>query len=453
MDVHAPLFGSVAVDGFLDPYQQIAVMLEVEIALCRGHAEVGSIPVETAERVIAGLTSFPVDVGALTADADAHGNIVIPLVAAVRKHLPGDVRWALHRGATSQDIVDTASMVTAHRALAGIVEDLQDAADAAAELAREHRSTPMAGRTLQRTANPVTFGSKAARWMRSLDHLAAVLAAYRSERLAVQLGGPVGSGIGFPRSVELSASVASQLGLRSAPTSWHTDRDVVAELATSLARTIGAAAKVGTDVALLTQDEVAELRISGAGGSSSMPHKRNPVDAVILRAAALRAPGLAGTVLSALPQEHERAMGSWHAEWQPVAELLHLTGGAARRVAGLLRSIEVDADRMVENLRAAGDGPLLDRVMSGLSEVLGAEQARVRLDGWDGAKQPLQDWLAADEVILGALGERRLRELTDPSVPDPAAVDLTGRLLEARVVRTGEIDHGDAGDSIDGPVG
>lgn len=356
---HEALFGAAEVDDLLDGAAQVRAFLDVEVALARAHAEVGAIPAEVAERIADAAAAFDMPAHAMAAAADRDGNIVIPLVARLRDAVPEADRSAVHLGATSQDIVDTGHLLLVHRVVDRLLDGLDAAAAAADAHAGRFAETPMAGRTLLRGANPITFGAKAARWSAQLDAVRDALTAVADEQLLVQLGGPVGLSFGGGTDAT-AASVARQLGLGVPVASWHTDRGPITSIAAVLGRIVGAGASIGLDVMLLTQDEVAELRLTGSdvGASSSMPHKQNPIDAVLLRAAGLRAPGLIATIFTALAQEHERAAGAWHAEWQPLLDLLHLAAGTTRRLGRLLDTIEVDEARMVENLTALGDGTL-----------------------------------------------------------------------------------------------
>lgn len=274
------------------------------------------------------------DLDAIGRESARGGNPVIPLV----ERLPESA----HAGATSQDILDTAMMLIAKRALAPLLEDAGAAAMRAEELAAEHADTPMIGRTLLQRAEPTTFGRKAAGWAAGI---AASTAAVAEAPLPVQMGGPVGA-----RDDDVAAIVAQELGLApSAP--WHGDRVPVVRLGTALGVLAGALGKVGRDVALLSQDEIGELREGAPGGSSSMPHKRNPVASVAIVACATRTPGLVSTLLAAMPGENERAAGAWHAEWETLSDLLRLAGSAAAWARELLDGLEVDAERMRANLR------------------------------------------------------------------------------------------------------
>src|SRR5439155_20513674 len=229
-----------------------------------------------------------------------------------------------------------------------VLGDLDGAAAACARLAGEHRATLMAGRTLLQQALPTTFGVKAAGWLVALVEARERLAGVRS-RLAVQLGGAAGTLAAFgDDGLGVLRRFAAELELAEPALPWHTDRVRTAELGAALARAAGAVEKVALDVVLLAQTEVGEVAEpagEGRGGSSSMPHKRNPIGAVRARAAARRARGAAGVLLAAMAGEHERAAGAWHAEWQPLSDALALTGGAAASLREGLDGLEVHPDR------------------------------------------------------------------------------------------------------------
>jgi 3-carboxy-cis,cis-muconate cycloisomerase len=296
---------------------------------------------------------------------------VIALVEALRAAAGPGAAPHVHHGATSQDILDTAAMLVAHRALGPLLEDARAAAAAAAALAATHRATPIAGRTLLQQALPTTFGLKAAGWLTALDAARAGVGRVRAQTLAVQMGGPVGA-----RDPRIAARVAAELGLAAPVLPWHTDRTRPAALAGALGALAGAEAKVARDVTLLAQDEVAEVREGGpGGGSSSMPHKRNPVAAVSVLAGAGRVPGLVATLLGGMAQEHERAAGAWQAEWGTLTDLLRLTGSATAWARELLERLEVDAERMRARAASlagtdahAAAGALIDRALTAHDE-------------------------------------------------------------------------------------
>jgi 3-carboxy-cis,cis-muconate cycloisomerase len=353
----------------------LAAMLRAEEALARCGAELGLIPADAADAIAAACDPARFDLAELAAGAAAPGNPVLPLVRAIRAAVPGPLSGFVHHGATSQDILDTAAMLIAHRALGRLLDDLAGAAAAAARLARDHRDTPMAGRTLLRQAVPVTFGLKAAAWLLGLQEAATALARVRDHRLAAQLGGAAGTqhvwGAAGPA---LSDRFAATLGLAAPLLPWHTNRTRIAELAGALATASGACGKVARDVTLLSQSEVAEVSEDAPGGSSAMAHKRNPVAAVATLAAAAQAPGLAATLFAAQVQELERAAGAWHAEWRPLRDLLVTTGSAAAWLRQCLTGLTLDTAAMAANLdllrQAAGPVgtgaavALVDRVLA-----------------------------------------------------------------------------------------
>lgn len=334
----------------------LAAMLEAEAALARCQAALGLVPTPAADAIVAACTPDRYDVASLAAAAAGPGNPVLPLVRALRGQVPPETARYVHSGATSQDILDTAAMLVAYRALAPLLSDLDGAAAAAGRLARSHRDTPAAGRTLLQQAVPVTFGLRAAGWRVALREAAAGLERVRARRLAAQLGGAAGTldawGDAGP---ELVRRYATALGLAAPVLPWHTDRTRIAELAGALATAAGACGKIARDVTLLAQSEVGEVVEAAPGDSSVMPHKRNPVAAVATLAAAGSAPGLAATLYATQVQEYERAAGAWHAEWRPLRELLVTTGSAAHWLRQCLTGLTVNEAAVAANLRRLTD--------------------------------------------------------------------------------------------------
>jgi 3-carboxy-cis,cis-muconate cycloisomerase len=342
----------------------LQAMLDVEAAL----AVASGAPAETARQISAACRAAALDPAARAAQPARNATPVVGLVDALRAAVPPGAREYVHAGATSQDVVDTALMLVAHRALAPLLADARAAAEHAAALAHAHRDTPMIARTLLQPALPTTFGLRAAGWLVGLDAACDRLASVRDGELAVQMGGPVGGG---PPSI--AGRLAAELGLAEPVMPWGAIRVRPANLATALGTLAGVLSKVARDVTLLCAPEVAEVAEGEPGGSSAMAHKRNPVAAVCTLACAKRVPGLVATILSAMEQEHERAAGAWQAEWGTHTELLALTGSAAAWARTMLGGLHVDAERMAANLSASptageplpgGAGELIERALT-----------------------------------------------------------------------------------------
>jgi 3-oxoadipate enol-lactonase len=406
-----PLFAGSRADAELTDRAFLRAMLDAEQALTVAASRAGVVP-EAAARAI---------------EAEAG---------------PEAARW-VHHGATSQDIMDTALALVAARALGPVLDDLDGAAEAAAGLAETHRATVMAGRTLGQQALPISFGLKAAGWLVALDEAADGLAAVRRDRLAAQLDGAAGTLAAFgPAGVEVAGGYAAELGLAEPTLPWHTSRVRVAELAAALGVAAGVLAKIALDLTLLAQSELAEVSEpadGGPGGSSTLPHKRNPVGAVLITAGTRRVPGLVATLLGSMAQEQERATGAWHAEWEPLAELLRLVGGAGHRTRELLAGLEVHPARMRDNLEATGGLLLAEGVAAGLAGALGrlAAQELVRRLGRQAADsgRSLRAVLDDDPTVRAHLEAAGLDRLLDPEGYLGAAQELIDRALAAHQAR------------------
>ena len=370
----------------------LQAMLDTEAGLARALERAGLTPAGSGAAVTAAAQAKNFDPNELGGFAALTGNPVPGLARALARLVPPTAAGVVHRGATSQDILDTAAMLLAKRAIAVIDADLARAAGAAAGLADAHRTSIMIGRTLLQQAVPVTFGLIAAGWLTSLDEARDGLAGVVSQRLAVQFGGAAGTlaslGDAGPRVALL---LAEELGLALPVLPWHTDRLRIIDLGTVLARVAAALGKIARDVTLLAQSEVGEVSEGSGteqrgpeqpgsaaprrGGSSAMPHKHNPVAAIAILGCTKQVPGLLATLAAAAEQELQRAAGAWHAEWEPLTALLRLTGSASSWGAELLPGLTVDTSRMAANLAATKGLPLAEHVASLLAGVLGGAQA------------------------------------------------------------------------------
>jgi 3-carboxy-cis,cis-muconate cycloisomerase len=404
------LFGGVFARGGVaaDDAAWLQAMLDAEAGLARALERAGMAPAGSGEAVTAAAQAANFDLDELGELAALTGNPVPGLARELARKVPQQAVSAVHHGATSQDIIDTAAMLLARRAIDVISADLARTADAAARLAAEHRSTLMIGRTLLQQAVPVTFGLVAAGWLTSVDEARDGLAAVSSQRLAVQFGGAAGTLASLGEAGgRVAALLAAELGLESPVLPWHTDRLRIIDVGAALARTTAALGKIARDVTLLAQSEVGEVSEGAAprgartaqsarttqsaqsasgrpggpasaprrGGSSAMPNKHNPVAAIAILGCTRQVPGLLATVVASGEQEHQRAAGAWHAEWEPLTSLLRLTGSASSWAAELLSGLNVDTSRMAANLAATKGLPLAEHVTSLLAGVLGGAQA------------------------------------------------------------------------------
>ncbi len=357
---------------------RLAAMLRAEWALAAATAEAGL----TAPALAAALERIDADMldaGAIGAATALAGVPTIPFVAAVRRLLPPDLEPDFHKGATTQDILDTALALQMREAFGALVDDLTATLAALAALARRHRADVCAGRTYGQHAAPVTFGAKVGLWGAGLADVAARMETTRTRACVAALGGPTGLSTQFgPHAARVGAAFARHLGLATAPFVWHALRGRMAETGFFLAELVGALAKMATDIAHLASTEVSEVAepyVSGRGGSSAMPHKRNPVSCVAVLAAHAVAGSHVATLLDAMAVLHERGIGQWHAEWLALPPLFGLASGALREARALAEGLVVDTRRMRDNLEATRGLVFSDAAAAALSRHIGADAA------------------------------------------------------------------------------
>jgi 3-carboxy-cis,cis-muconate cycloisomerase len=455
------LFGGVFARGGVEAGDAawLQAMLDAEAGLARALERAGLAPAGAGKAVTAAARAGNFDPNELGGLAALTGNPVPGLARALARQVPQTAASAVHRGATSQDIVDTAAMLLAKRAIEVIQADLARAADAAAGLAAAHRASIMIGRTLLQQAVPVTFGLVAAGWLTSLDEARAGLDSV-GPRLAVQFGGAAGTVASLGEAGQRVAELlAEELGLAVPVLPWHTNRLRMIDLGAALARVAAALGKIARDVTLLAQPEVGELSEgSGAGGagqrsadqqapaasprrggSSAMPHKRNPVASIAILGCTKQVPGLLATLAAASEQELQRAAGAWHAEWEPLTALLRLTGSASSWAVDLLPGLVVDTSRMAANLAATKGLPLAEHVSSLLAGVLGGAQAH-DLVAEAGARAvsaglPLRDVLLAVPKL-----EERLSSAGITAEQIDSALEPSGYLGSAGAFVTAALD-------------
>ena len=441
-----PLFGDPETDALLGDATYVAAILKVEVALARAEAKAGVIPAHAVEAIAAAADASTFDLPALGAAAARAGNLAIPLVHQLTERvarLDAESARYVHWGATSQDVLDTALVVQLRDAARVILARLAQAGDSAALLAERHGDTVMPGRTWLQHATPVTFGLKAAGWMAALDRARERIHDALERALVLQLGGASGTLASLgDRGAEVAQGMAWELWLTVPELPWHSHRDRLASLACALGVAAGTMGKIARDVSLLGQTEIGEAfepSGDGRGGSSTMPHKRNPVGTSVVLGAAVRAPALVATMLAALPQEHERGLGGWQAEWETMPALVHVTAGAARHIAEMLEGLEVDAERMRSNADITGGVSLAESVSMALAAHIGKAEAHRLIES--ASRLALTEHRSLADVLEG------MPEVTRHLTAAEIARCLTAeRYLgsTARFLRAAQAEHGES---------
>ncbi len=378
-----PLFTTKEMSAAFGDDSLVAAMLEVEAALARAQARFGLVPpgLATALSLISPGDLDLVEIGRRT---EAAGVPSIPFLQAVQARLPREYEPHVHKGATTQDLLDTARILQMRNGFDLLALDIGVVLDGLVALATRHRATPCVGRTYGQHAAPTSFGAKAAVWASGLAAVASGLKPLRERVLAASLGGPVGNLAAFgARGPDLADAFAQELALRPAPMVWHASRSRMAETGAWLAMLIGALAKLATDVASLASTEIGEVsepHAPGRGGSSAMPHKRNPVSSTVILAAHQVAPGLAQSLVAAMAAAHERPAGAWHGEWHALPHLFGLAAGALKEAKSLALGLQPDPARMAANIDLTRGLLFADKVAARLSPRLGREAAHALVE-------------------------------------------------------------------------
>ncbi len=436
----APLFSSAAMRQAVDDRTRVQRMLDVEAALARAEGALGVIPADAAGPIAAACRAELFDLNAIAESAPASGNVAIPLVKALTAQVAkSNVRAAgyVHWGATSQDIVDTALVLDLRAGFDALDMDLKRAIAGFTALAGKCRNTPTVARTWLQQALPMPFGLKVAGYAAALARSSARLQRLRGEALVLQFGGAAGTLAALgARGLDVAEKLAAELKLPMPEAPWHSHRDRLAEVASALAILTGSCGKIARDVSLLMQTEIGEAfepAGAGKGGSSTMPHKRNPVGASSALACAAMAPQLAATILGAMVQDHERAAGLWPAEWPTIPALLLVTSGALAAVAEIAEGLEIDPHRMRANLDATHGQIMAESVSFALAQKIGKAEAHKLVEAAGRKaheqKQSLHDVLASDPAVTRQVSPAELGRLFDPSNYQGVAQTLIDRLL------------------------
>jgi 3-carboxy-cis,cis-muconate cycloisomerase len=436
----APMLSSAAMRAVCDDLAYLQHMLDFEAALARAEAATGVIPAAAMGPIEHACKATAFDLAALAEAATKSGNLAIPLVkaltAAVARTDPEAARY-VHWGATSQDVIDTAAMLMLRAGIDALLSDIDRAVAGFARLARRHRHTAMVGRTWLQHALPIPFGLKLAEYAAALNRSRTRLKRLRSEAPALQFGGAAGTLAALgDHGWRVAERLAQELGLPLPEAPWHTHRDRFAEAASVLAIIAGTCGKIARDVSLMMQTDVGEAfepAGEGRGGSSTMPHKRNPVAAATALAAATMAPNLAATMFAAQVQDHERSAGPWHAEWPTLPSLLLVTSGGLAAIVELAEGLEVDATRMRANLDTTNGLIMAESVTFALAEKLGKSEAHHLVEAASkqavAEKKALRDVLAGDPKVTQQFDANRLADLFEPMAYQGVSQAMIDRLL------------------------
>jgi 3-carboxy-cis,cis-muconate cycloisomerase len=436
----APMLSSAAMRAVCDDAAYLQHMLDFEAALARAEAAAGVIPARAATPIANACKAGAFDLGALAEAATRSGNLAIPLVKALTADVAkadADAARYVHWGATSQDVIDTAGMLTLRAAIDALLPDIDRAIAGFAKLAQRHRDTAVVARTWLQHALPMPFGLKLAEYAAALHRSRTRLNRLRSEALALQFGGAAGTLAALgDKGWVVAERLAQELELPLPDAPWHTHRDRIAEAASVLAIVAGTCGKIARDIQLMMQTDVAEAfepSGEGRGGSSTMPHKRNPVAAATALAAATMAPNLAATIFAAQVQDHERSAGPWHAEWPTLPSLLLVTSGALAAIVDIAEGLEVDAARMRVNLDATGGLIMAEAVTMALAEKIGKSEAHHLMEAASkkavAEKKDLHDVLTKYPDVVTHLGADKLTKLFEPMAYQGISQALIDRLL------------------------
>ncbi|RMQ43208.1 3-carboxy-cis,cis-muconate cycloisomerase [Pseudomonas cichorii] len=419
-------FTQAGMRGIFSDCGRVQGMLDFEAALARAQARVGLIPAEVVAHIEQGCRAELFDFDALAIAIGNAGNSAIPLVKALGKQIarsnPEAERY-VHMGATSQDVMDSGLVLQLRRAIELLEQDLEQLAEALAGQALRHAQTPLAGRTWLQQATPVTLGMKIAGWLGAVTRHRQRLDEIKPRLLCLQFGGASGSLAALgDQAFAVAEALADELHLNVPEQPWHTQRDRLVEFASLLGMIAGSLGKLGRDISLLMQTEVGEVfepAAAGKGGSSTMPHKRNPVGAAVMIGAATRAPGLVATMLAAMPQEHERSLGLWHAEWETLPELCCLVSGSLQQALLVVPGLEVDEQRMLSNLQSTRGLVLAEAVSIALAQRIGRDAAHhlVEQNCRRAVQQDahLRQVLGEDPQVTAQLSSLELDRLLDPA--------------------------------------
>jgi len=434
------LFTTEEMRAIFSDQRRIQSMLDFEAALARALARVGVTPKAAAAKIESKCDAKLFSMETLAQEAALAGNLAIPLVkqltALVTKadeKAGGFVHW----GATSQDAIDTGTVLQLRDALDLMEQALAKLCDAIARICKTHKSTLLAGRTWLQQGPPVTLGLKAAGWLAAVERHSERIREIRKRVLVLQFGGAVGTLAALgDRGPAVAAALAEELSLALPDLPWHSHRDRFAEVATTMGLLVGSLGKIARDISLLAQTEIGEVlepAESGRGGSSTLPHKRNPVGSAVVLAAAIRVPALVSAMLTAMVQEHERGLGGWHAEWETLPEIFLLAAGALAHMVHVVDGIEVYEEHMTYNLGATHGLILSEAIAIALAKHMGRSAAHQLVEHAAHraleSGRPLRDLLLEDQEVRAHLSPAEIDALLDPKNYTGSAASMIQQVL------------------------
>jgi 3-carboxy-cis,cis-muconate cycloisomerase len=435
-DIFKDMFGTAEMRAVFSDDNLLKCCVDAEVALAVAQGRLGVIPQEAAGAIARLAPSVTIDRAELKTVAENVGYPILGLVRQLSEKL-GEAGRYVHWGATTQDIVDTATVLQIRAALAIVERDMTAVSAALAKLAEKYRDTAMAGRTHLQQALPITFGYKCAIWLSMMDRHAERLRQLKPRVLVAQLGGAAGTLASLgDRGLEVRGEFARELKLGDPAITWHVARDAVVETINFLGLVTGSLGKIGFDIMLMMMTELGEAFepfASHRGASSTMPQKRNPISSEILVANAKAVRQHAGLMLDAMIQDFERATGPWHVEWMAVPESFMLTAGSLAQAKFMLEGLVVDEARMRANLDLSQGLIVAEAIMMGLAPHLGRQQAHdvVYEACRDALRQghSLFDVLKTNPEVSGALSDDRLRALCDPANYLGSAPSMTDAIV------------------------
>ena len=434
------LFSSEGMQRLFSDRNTIQRLLDVEAALARALAVEDVIPQSAVAAIVGACKADLIDADTLAKSVSSAGNLAIPLVkqlTAVVARTDAEAARYVHWGATSQDVIDSGRVLQLRDALDLITTDLAELADTLASLAHQHRATIMMGRTWMQHAQPTTLGLKIAGWLDAIMRHQDRLQELRTRVCVLQFGGATGTLASLGHSgLTVATALAKDLSLALPAVPWHTHRDRMGEVATTFGLLTGTLGKIARDIALHAQTEIAELAeplAQGRGGSSTMPHKRNPVACSAVLACAVRVPALVSTMLTAMVQEQERALGGWQAEWETLPEIASLTSAALNQLREVMSGLAVDAARMRSNIEITQGLAMAEAVSLALAQHVGRAVAHELIEAAchqavDSGRS-LLEVLKSDPRMPQEFSSSRIEALFDPAHYLGEAPEFVERVL------------------------